>query len=47
MYIDFSAIDARTAYFWMASTVVPRPVAWVSTCSNSGVNNLRHSAFSR
>jgi flavin reductase (DIM6/NTAB) family NADH-FMN oxidoreductase RutF len=45
MYIDFSTIDARTAYFWMASTVVPRPVAWVSTCSNSGVNNLAPFSF--
>lgn len=45
MYIDFSSLDARTAYFWLASTVVPRPVAWVSTRSNSGVNNLAPFSF--
>ncbi|MBC7415369.1 MAG: flavin reductase family protein [Herminiimonas sp.] len=45
MLIDFSALDARTAYFWMASTITPRPVAWVSTCSASGVTNLAPFSF--
>ena len=45
MLIDFSALDARTAYFWMASTITPRPVAWVSTCSSEGVHNLAPFSF--
>ncbi len=45
MLIDFSALDARTAYFWMASTITPRPVAWVSTCSAAGVHNLAPFSF--
>lgn len=45
MRIDFSGLDARTAYFWMASTITPRPVAWVSTCSPAGVTNLAPFSF--
>lgn len=45
MLIDFSTLDARTAYFWMASTITPRPVAWVSTCSAEGVHNLAPFSF--
>ena len=45
MRIDFSGLDARTAYFWMASTITPRPVAWVSTCSAAGVTNLAPFSF--
>ena len=45
MLIDFSTLDARTAYFWMASTITPRPVAWISTCSADGVFNLAPFSF--
>lgn len=45
MRIDFAGLDARTAYFWMASTITPRPVAWVSTCSPDGVTNLAPFSF--
>lgn len=45
MLIDFSALDARTAYLWMASTITPRPVAWVTTCSSAGVHNLAPFSF--
>lgn len=45
MQIDFSAVDTRTAYFWMASTIAPRPVAWVSTRSAAGVLNLAPFSF--
>ena len=45
MRIDFAVLDARTAYFWMASTITPRPVAWVSTCSAAGVTNLAPFSF--
>jgi flavin reductase (DIM6/NTAB) family NADH-FMN oxidoreductase RutF len=45
MLIDFSALDRRTAYFWMASTIAPRPVAWVSSMSAAGVVNLAPFSF--
>ncbi len=45
MFIDFSTLDARTAYFWMASTIAPRPVAWVTTRSAAGLVNLAPFSF--
>lgn len=45
MRIDFSTVDRRTAYFWLASTIAPRPVAWVSTVSADGVHNLAPFSF--
>jgi flavin reductase (DIM6/NTAB) family NADH-FMN oxidoreductase RutF len=45
MEIDFATLDARKAYFWVASTVAPRPVAWVSTVSRDGVANLAPFSF--
>ena len=45
MVIDFSTLDARTAYFWMASTIAPRPVAWVTTRSDAGLVNLAPFSF--
>ncbi len=45
MQLDFSTMDRRTAYFWMASTIAPRPVAWVSTQSADGVVNLAPFSF--
>lgn len=45
MFIDFSTLDTRTAYFWMASTIAPRPVAWVTTRSAAGLVNLAPFSF--
>jgi flavin reductase (DIM6/NTAB) family NADH-FMN oxidoreductase RutF len=45
MLLDFSTMDRRTAYFWMASTIAPRPVAWVSSVSAAGVVNLAPFSF--
>ena len=45
MLLDFSTMDRRTAYFWMASTIAPRPVAWVSSRSAAGVINLAPFSF--
>lgn len=45
MLLDFTTMDRRTAYYWMASTIVPRPVAWVSTLSSGGVTNLAPFSF--
>lgn len=38
--IDFTAISARERYKWLISSVVPRPIAFISTVSPSGVYNL-------
>jgi flavin reductase (DIM6/NTAB) family NADH-FMN oxidoreductase RutF len=45
MLIDFSAISARNAYQWMTHTILPRPIAWVSTISPEGVTNLAPFSF--
>jgi len=45
MLIDFADLPARQAYFWLASTVTPRPVAWVSSLSAGGVANLAPFSF--
>ncbi|MEY3775308.1 MAG: hypothetical protein RLZZ129_2088 [Verrucomicrobiota bacterium] len=45
MQLDFSALDARTAYQWMISTILPRPIAWVSTISADGKTNLAPFSF--
>jgi flavin reductase (DIM6/NTAB) family NADH-FMN oxidoreductase RutF len=45
MLLDFSTMDRRTAYFWMASTIAPRPVAWVSSRSAAGIFNLAPFSF--
>ena len=45
MRLDFTALSPRTAYQWMASTIVPRPIAWVSTISADGRPNLAPFSF--
>jgi flavin reductase (DIM6/NTAB) family NADH-FMN oxidoreductase RutF len=45
MTLDFSALDARTAYQWMIATILPRPIAWVSTISADGRTNLAPFSF--
>ena len=40
MIVDFGKIEPRERYFWMISTIVPRPIAWVSTVSPEGAPNL-------
>ena len=36
MRLDFTALPPRDAYAWMISTILPRPIAWVSTISADG-----------
>ncbi|TLX53745.1 flavin reductase family protein [Stutzerimonas nosocomialis] len=45
MQLDFSALSPLEAYRWLASTVTPRPIAWVSTCSAAGISNLAPFSF--
>lgn len=44
--IDPSALVGKEAYHLLTALVVPRPIAWVSTLSTSGVRNIApHSYF--
>jgi flavin reductase (DIM6/NTAB) family NADH-FMN oxidoreductase RutF len=45
MQLDFSEISARNAYQWMIHTILPRPIAWVSTISLDGRTNLAPFSF--
>lgn len=45
MRIDFTTLPARDAYSWMVSTILPRPIAWVSTVSADGKVNLAPFSF--
>lgn len=38
--IDPATLPPRDVYALLTSIVVPRPIAWVSTCSTDGVRNL-------
>jgi flavin reductase (DIM6/NTAB) family NADH-FMN oxidoreductase RutF len=43
--LDFTSLDPAESYRWLASTVTPRPIAWVSTVSAAGVSNLAPYSF--
>ena len=43
--IDPDDVDARTFYRLLTAVVVPRPIAWVSTRSEAGVDNLAPHSF--
>ena len=45
MILDFSSLAPRDAYSWMISTILPRPIAWVSTISDDGKTNLAPFSF--
>jgi len=45
MQIDFTALPPLEVYRWLASTVTPRPIAWVSTLSKEGISNLAPFSF--
>src|ERR1035441_3604616 len=45
MLVDFSSLPARDAYAWMIGTILPRPIAWVSTVSAGGRTNLAPFSF--
>ncbi len=43
--IDFEALDAQVAYKLLAGTIVPRPIALVTTVSASGIANAAPYSF--
>ncbi|MFK0160870.1 flavin reductase family protein [Streptomyces sp. NPDC090493] len=45
MEIDSSTLDHKAAYKLMIGSIIPRPIAWVSTLSTSGVANLAPISF--
>ena len=45
MQLDFADLSPLEAYRWLASSVTPRPIAWVSTRSADGVANLAPFSF--
>ncbi|WP_263142860.1 flavin reductase family protein [Pseudomonas sp. RIT-PI-AD] len=45
MRLDFASLSPLDAYRWLASTVTPRPIAWVSSRSAAGIDNLAPFSF--
>ncbi len=45
MLLDFAALTPLERYRWLASTITPRPIAWVSTQSPDGLSNLAPFSF--
>jgi flavin reductase (DIM6/NTAB) family NADH-FMN oxidoreductase RutF len=43
--LDTATLGPRGTYPWFTSLVLPRPIAWVSTRSASGVDNLAPHSF--
>ena len=43
--VDTVSLGPRGTYPWLTSLVLPRPIAWVSTRSSSGVDNLAPHSF--
>ena len=45
MIFDPESMEARDFYRVMLSAIVPRPVAWVTTRSTAGIDNLAPFSF--
>lgn len=45
MHIDTSSASVREVYQWMVHTILPRPIAWVSTLDSLGRSNLAPFSF--
>lgn len=45
MQIDPRTLDRRSAYLWLTSCLVPRPIAWMTTMDERGVLNLAPFSF--
>ena len=45
MHFDFTETDGALRYKLMSSAIVPRPIAWVTSCSRLGVRNAAPFSF--
>jgi len=45
MRLDLTTLSPRDAYQWLTHTILPRPIAWVSTISAEGRTNLAPFSF--
>ncbi len=45
MKVDPTTISSAAAYYWQVATIVPRPIAWVSTLNEDGGANLAPFSF--
>lgn len=45
MDIDFAGLDPEARYRVLTSTIVPRPIAWITTVSTEGVRNAAPFSF--
>jgi flavin reductase (DIM6/NTAB) family NADH-FMN oxidoreductase RutF len=45
MRFDPSTVSSDAAYHWLVATIVPRPIAWVSTLNENGTANLAPFSF--
>ncbi len=45
MILNFDRMPPREAYQWMVGTILPRPIAWVSTIAPDGRTNLAPFSF--
>ncbi|MDE2514726.1 MAG: flavin reductase family protein [Rhodospirillales bacterium] len=45
MLFDLAALDAQNAYKLLVSTIVPRPIAWITTCDVDGTLNAAPYSF--
>lgn len=45
MIIDPSKLDPKSVYKLLIGSVVPRPIAWISTVSREGIRNLAPFSF--
>src|SRR5580698_10883331 len=45
MILNFDQMAPREAYQWMVGTILPRPIAWVSTIAPDGKPNLAPFSF--
>ena len=45
MQFDPESLSIRDLYGWMVQLITPRPIAWVSTLSSTGIANLAPYSF--
>lgn len=45
MHVDPGSLNTRQMYQWMIHTILPRPIAWISTCDPAGRTNLAPFSF--